>query len=133
MIYILEFWFYLFFSVGPWARRPVSPWPVNGPVGGPAGPCNVDASLFNVHARKTDADIRFGFDFILRVYPKPTDEQKRAVNDVVCSVLPSDGKVPGKAAHEPKLHSKETIFGDSLPRPRLPKSLRQLYGNSADA
>ena len=41
--------------------------------------------------------------------------------------------MPLKAWHEPKLRASETVLGDHLPRPRLPKSLRQLYGNSMDA
>ena len=42
-------------------------------------------------------------------------------------------QMPEKSAHEPKLFVGETVLGNELPRPRLPKSLRQLYGNSMDA
>ena len=41
--------------------------------------------------------------------------------------------VPVKSSYEAKLHGEETVLGDALPRPRLPKSLRQLFGNSMDA
>eukprot|EP00435_Cladocopium_sp_Y103_P047486 s1595_g14.t1 len=81
--------------------------------------------LFNVHARKVDVDLRFGFDFIRRVYPRISDDLRKNLTDALRSVLPQDCKVPVKKAHEAKLHSKETVLGDNLPRPRLPKSLRQ--------
>ena len=42
-------------------------------------------------------------------------------------------QMPMKEVHDAKLHAGETVLGDQLPRPRLPKSLRQLYGNSMDA
>ena len=38
-----------------------------------------------------------------------------------------------KGTTAPKLFTAETELGETLPRPRMPKSLRQLYGNSADA
>ncbi|CAL1136220.1 unnamed protein product [Cladocopium goreaui] len=55
------------------------------------------------------------------------------LTDALRQLLPASATVPLKKSHEAKLHSRETVLGDNLPRPRLPKSLRQLYGNSADA
>ena len=48
-------------------------------------------------------------------------------------LLVNSGVVPNTRSHKAKLHAAETVLGDALPRPRLPKSLRQLYGNSMDA
>jgi len=43
-------------------------------------------------------------------------------------------QMPAKSVHESsKLFEGETVLGNQLPCPRLPKSLRQLYGNSMDA
>ena len=42
-------------------------------------------------------------------------------------------QMPTKSVHDSKLFAGETVLGNQLPRPRLPKSLRQLYGNSMDA
>jgi hypothetical protein len=55
------------------------------------------------------------------------------MRNVLGQVLPESVTVSLKKLHEAKLHSRETVLGDNLPRPRLPKSLRHLYGNSADA
>ena len=60
-------------------------------------------------------------------------ETKEMVRNALGQLLPASATVPLKKSHEAKLHSRETVLGDDLPRPRLPKSLRQLYGNSADA
>ena len=61
------------------------------------------------------------------------EDRKETVRNALLEVLPASGSVPLKKSHEAKLHGQETVLGDNLPRPRLPKSLRQLYGNSADA
>ena len=42
-------------------------------------------------------------------------------------------QMPANSVHDSKLSAGETVLGNQLPRPRLPKSLRQLYGNSMDA
>eukprot|EP00435_Cladocopium_sp_Y103_P002585 s3940_g1.t1 len=90
-------------------------------------------SLFTVHAMKQDAELRFCYDFMQRVFPTVTDDEKVIVRTALEQLLPASANVPVKKAHEAKLHGKETVLGDNLPRPRMPKSLRQLYGNSADA
>ena len=48
-------------------------------------------------------------------------------------LLSTGNRVPRKQQHEAKLHGEEIVLGDALPRSRLPKSLRQCYGNSMDA
>ena len=90
-------------------------------------------SLFNVHAKKQDAELRCCYDFMQRTFPSLTEETKEMLTDALRQLLPASATVPLKKSHEAKLHSRETVLGDNLPRPRLPKSLRQLYGNSADA
>eukprot|EP00435_Cladocopium_sp_Y103_P002040 s3509_g1.t1 len=90
-------------------------------------------SVFALHAMKEDAELRFCYDFMQRVCPSLIEDRKLIVRTALRQVLPASANVPVKKAHEAKLHSKETVLGDNLPRPRLPKSLRQLYGNSADA
>ena len=89
-------------------------------------------SLFAAHSKKQDVEVRF-CDFMQRTFPSLTEETKVMVTDALRQLLPASGTVPLKKSHEAKLHSRETVLGDNLPRPRLPKSLRQLYGNSADA
>ena len=89
--------------------------------------------LFNVHAKKQDAELRCCYDFMQRTFPSLTEEMKEMVRNALGQLLPASATVPLKKSHEAKLHSRETVLGDNLPRPRLPKSLRQLYGNSADA
>ena len=91
------------------------------------------ASLFAVHAMKGDAELRCCYDFMQRKFPSLTEDKKEMVRNALGELLPAAATVPLKKSHEPKLHSRETVLGDNLPRPRLPKSLRQLYGNSADA
>ncbi|CAL1170690.1 unnamed protein product [Cladocopium goreaui] len=90
-------------------------------------------SLFNVHAKKQDAELRCCYDFMQRTFPSLTEDKKEMVRNALGQLLPAAATVPLKKSHEAKLHSRETVLGDDLPRPRLPKSLRQLYGNSADA
>ena len=90
-------------------------------------------SLFAVHAMKGDAELRCCYDFMQRIFPSLTEETKEMVRNALGQLLPASATVPLKKSHEAKLHSQETVLGDDLPRPRLPKSLRQLYGNSADA
>ena len=90
-------------------------------------------SLFAVHAMKGDAELRCCYDFMQRTFPSLTEETKEMVRNALGQLLPASATVPLKKSHEAKLHSRETVLGDNLPRPRLPKSLRQLYGNSADA
>ena len=90
-------------------------------------------SLFAVHAMKGDAERRCCYDFMQRTFPSLTEETKEMVRNALGQLLPASATVPLKKLHEAKLHSRETVLGDNLPRPRLPKSLRQLYGNSADA
>ena len=48
-------------------------------------------------------------------------------------LLSTGNSVPRKQQHQAKLHGEETVLGDALPRSRLPKSLREFYGNSMDA
>ena len=90
-------------------------------------------SLFAVHAMKGDAELRCCYDFMQRTFPSLTEETKEMVRNALGQLLPAAATVPLKKSHEAKLHSRETVLGENLPRPRLPKSLRQLYGNSADA
>ena len=90
-------------------------------------------SLFAVHAMKGDAELRCCYDFMQRTFPNLTEETKEMVRNALGQLLPASATLPLKKSHEAKLHSRETVLGDNLPRPRLPKSLRQLYGNSADA
>ena len=82
---------------------------------------------------KGDAELRCCYDFMQRTFPSLTEETKEMVRNALGQLLPAAASVPLKKSHEAKLHSRETVLGDDLPRPRLPKSLRQLYGNSADA
>ena len=89
--------------------------------------------LFARHSLKTDSELRFCYDFLSRVFPKLEDAEQQRLRSKLEEVLVKSCAVPLKAPHEAKLHVAETVLGDSLPRPRLPKSLRQLFGNSMDA
>ena len=90
-------------------------------------------SLFARHVKKTDNELRFCYDFLARVFPTLNAEQQRHVRSKLQNVLVDTCQVPLKAPYQGKLHAAETILSDALPRPRLPKSLRQFYGNSMDA
>ena len=80
-----------------------------------------------------DADFRFGYDFRCRVCPKLRAEDLEHVNTGLESVLVTRTTAKEKPSHLPRLHAEEFEMGDDLPRPRLPKSLRQLYGGSVGA
>ena len=90
-------------------------------------------SLFARHVKKTDNELRFCYDFLARVFPTLNAEQQQHVRSKLQNVLVDTCQVPLKAPYQGKLHAAETILSDALPRPRLPKSLRQFYGNSMDA
>ena len=90
-------------------------------------------SLFAGHVKKTDTELRFCYDFLARVFLTLNAEQQQHVRSKLQNVLVDTCQVPLKAPYQGKLHAAETILSDALPRPRLPKSLRQFYGNSMDA
>ena len=96
------------------------------------GACSTQ-SLFARHVKKTDNELRFCYDFLARVFRTLNPEQQQYVRSKLENVLVSKCQVPFKAPYQGKLHAAETILSDALPRPRLPKSLRQFYGNSMDA
>eukprot|EP00434_Breviolum_minutum_P046505 symbB.v1.2.042114.t1/scaffold9269.1/size3754/1 len=89
--------------------------------------------LFSGHRKKSDADLRFGYDFVRRSWTQLSLPQKKRVRQALQPFVVQVEQMPAKSIHEPKLFVGETVLGDQLPRPRLPKSLRQLYGNSMDA
>ena len=89
--------------------------------------------LFARHSLKTDSELRFCYDFLGRVFPRLEDAEQQRLRSKLDEVLVKSCAVPLKAPHEAELHVAETVLGDALPRPRLPKSLRQLFGNSMDA
>ena len=89
--------------------------------------------LFGGHRKKTDADLRFGYDFMRRSWSQLSLGEQQRVRQALEPILFQVEQMPAKAVHEPKLFVGETGLGNKLPRPRLPKSLRQLYGNSMDA
>ena len=89
--------------------------------------------LFSRHVKKIDPEVRFCYDFLARVFPSLAEAEQQHVRILLENVLVTRCQVPMKSRYEAKLHDTETILGDALPRPRLPKSLRQLYGNSMDA
>ena len=96
------------------------------------GACSTQ-SLFARHFKKTDNELRFCYDFLARVFRTLNPEQQQYVRSKLENVLVSKCQVPLKAPYQGKLHAAETMLSDALPRPRLPKSLRQFYGNSMDA
>ena len=89
--------------------------------------------LFTGHKKKTDDDLRFGYDFTRRHWKQLARTDQERVRKALEPLLQKVEQMPVKALHDAKLHAAETVLGDQLPRPRLPKSLRQLYGNSMDA
>ena len=90
--------------------------------------------LFSGHRKKTDADLRFGYDFVRRSWSQLSLAEQQRVRQALEPFVHEVEQMPVKSAHEPKLFVGETVLGNQLPRPRLPKSLRQLYyGNSMDA
>ena len=95
------------------------------------GATSVEA-LFATNQRR-DRDFRFGYDFVHRVLNGLPFDMQAQVRAAVGPALKEGGMPPLKADYASKLHASECVLGDSLPRPRMPKSLRQFYGNSADA
>ena len=89
--------------------------------------------LFSGHSKKTDEDLRFGYDFVRRQWSQLAPEDQERIRKALEPLIHKVEQMPVKEFHDAKLHAGETVLGDQLPRPRLPKSLRQLYGNSMDA
>ena len=91
------------------------------------------SSLFGRHVKKQDSELRSCYWFLHRIFPRMPCAEKEHIRDKLNNVLVKNCVVPLKLKYEAKLHQGETILGNALPRPRLPKSLRQFYGNSMDA
>ena len=89
--------------------------------------------LFSGHNKKNDADVRFGYDFVRRSLSQLSLSEQQRVKLALKPFVVQVEEMPQKTPHDPKLFVGETVLGNELPRPRLPKSLRQLYGNSMDA
>ena len=89
--------------------------------------------LFSGHSKKTDEDLRFGYDFVRRQWSQLAPADQERIRKALEPLIHKVEQMPVKEFHDAKLHAGETVLGDQLPRPRLPKSLRQLYGNSMDA
>ena len=96
------------------------------------GACSV-SGLFARHIKKKDSEIQWCYLFLSRMFPQLTFEEQNLVRTMIDGLLVQGSTVPLKPSYAAKLHDAETILGDGLPRVRLPKSLRQLYGNSMDA
>ena len=90
-------------------------------------------SLFGRHIKKQDPELRACYWFLSRIFRRLNEDQQQQVRAKLNDLLSTGHVVPRKQKYEAKLHEEETILGDALPRSRLPKSLRQLYGNSMDA
>ena len=90
-------------------------------------------ALFRAARRGRDKDWRFGREFVSCVLPKLSAEMAAQVQQAAASCLCPTERAARKAPHEPKLHVEERALSDDLPCPRLPKCLRQLYGDSLDA
>ena len=88
--------------------------------------------LFRGHNKKTDEDLRFGYDFVRRQWSQLAPADQERIRKALEPLIHKVEQMPMKEVHDAKLHAGETVLGDQLPRPRLPKSLRQLYGNSMD-
>ena len=69
-------------------------------------------SLFNVHAKKQDAEVSFCYDFMQRTFPSLTEEAKEMLRNAVGQLLSASATVPLKKSHEAKLHRRETVLGD---------------------
>ena len=91
------------------------------------------SSLFGRHVKKQDSELRSCYLFLYRIFPRMPCAEKERIRAKLNNVLVQNCVVPLKLKYEAKLHQGETILGNALPRPRLPKSLRQFYGNSMDA
>ena len=91
------------------------------------------SSLFGRHVKKQDSELRSCYLFLHRIFPRLPCAEKERIRDKLNNVLVKNCVVPLKLKYEAKLHQGEAILGNALPRPRLPKSLRQFYGNSMDA
>ena len=90
-------------------------------------------SLFGRHVKKQDSEARACYWFLSRIFPRLNEDEQQRVRGKLNDLLSTANSVPCKQHHQAKLHQEETILADALPRSRLPKSLRQLYGNSMDA
>ena len=86
--------------------------------------------LFSRHLKRRDPEIIFCYFFLLRSFQRLNAEEQTRVRSKLEKLLKCGAAVPVKSSHQARLHNEETVLGDSLPRPRLPKSLRQLFGNS---
>ena len=89
--------------------------------------------LFGRHIKKQDSEVRACYWFLSRIFPRLNEDEQQQVRVKLNDLLTIGSSVPRKQQHQAKLHGEETVLGDALPRARLPKSLRQFYGNSMDA
>ena len=90
-------------------------------------------NLFGRHIKKQDSEVRSCYCFLSRIFPRLNEHEQQQVRSQLNNLLSSGSRVPCKQQYQAKLHEGETILSDALPRSRLPKSLRQFYGNSMDA
>ena len=82
--------------------------------------------LFRASRRDVDSDFRFGYRFTHWVLPRLPPELQAEAREAFKPVLSASNAGAVKGPQEPKLHAQDTELTDELPRPRLPKSLRQL-------
>ncbi len=84
------------------------------------GAISVD-QLFSGHKKKCDADLRFGYDFIRRSWKRLSQAQQQRVRQALKPFVHAVEQMPAKSVHDSKLFEGETVLGDELPRPWLPK------------
>ena len=67
--------------------------------------------LFSGHRKKSDADLRFGYDFVRRSWTQLSLPQKKRVQQALQPFVAQVEQMPAKSIHEPKLFVGETVLG----------------------
>ena len=71
--------------------------------------------LFSGHLKKTDADLRFGYDFVRRSWTQLSLPEQKRVQQALQHFVVQVEQIPAKSIHEPKLFVGETVLGNQLP------------------
>ena len=69
--------------------------------------------LFSGHLKKTDADLRFGYDFVRRSWTQLSLPEQKRVQQALQHFVVQVEQIPAKSIHEPKLFVGETVLWET--------------------
>ena len=74
--------------------------------------------LFTGHAKKSDSEVRFCYDFVSRVFPKLEDSEQQRLRIKLDDLLLKSCCVPVKSSYQAKLHDAEDCLGRRSSTPK---------------